>query len=125
VLRKGSLVLLFLLFMFGTGFSWEKKVTKVPLRNPFAPPEIIIRKPKKKVITNPLQKYDVRSFVVKGIISTEKGNLALVIAPDGNVYIVREGMYMGNKGEIIKKITSDRIILSKGDKEIVLSLGEK
>jgi len=125
VVKRGSLALAFVLILCGAGFSWEKKITRVPLRNPFAPPEIIVRKPKKKVITNPLQKYDVKAFVVKGIINTDKGNLALVIAPDGSVYIVREGMFMGNKGEVIKKITSDRIILSRGNKEIVLTLGEK
>ncbi len=125
MLKRGSLILALLFIFSGVCFSWEKKVTRIPLRNPFSPPEIVVKKPQKRIVTNPLQKYDVKAFVVKGILNTERGNLALVIAPDGSVYIVREGMFMGNKGEIIKKITSDRIILSRGDKEVVLSLGEK
>ncbi len=118
-------IVLILFVVSQAGYAWEKKFKRIPLRNPFSPPKIITRKPQKTVITNPLQKYDVKAFVLKGIINTERGNLALIVAPDKSVYIVREGMFMGNKGEIIKKIASDRIILSRGNKEIVISLGKE
>ncbi len=48
-----------------------------------------------------LESYDVSSFKLIGIISTDDGNVAMLVAPDGKGFMVRKGTHIGlNDGEI-------------------------
>jgi len=122
--RNNFLMLTIIAFMVLT-VSVKAQPQKTTLRNPFAAPSVVIKKPEIKITKNPLQRYDVKSFTLKGVVATSQGNLALVVAPDGNIYIVKEGMYMGNKGEIIEKITLNTIVLKRGSRTITLTMAEK
>jgi len=52
---------------------------------------------------SPLQRYDVQSFNLIGIVEKSDGNVAMLIAPDGKGYMVESGMPLGmNQGRIYR-----------------------
>ncbi len=71
------------------------------LRDPFAP--LIVRRQQFLKGTSPLENYDIEELKLTGIARDKKGSLALIQAPDGRFYIVRENDIIGmHKGRIIK-----------------------
>ena len=90
-------------------------------RNPFAPPlEIIKVIEAKKVIKkehlSPLQRYDVESLVLKGIVA----DVAMVLAPDGESYIIRKGTELGRHGEKVTEVYKDRVAVKRGNRVIYI-----
>ena len=56
---------------------------------------------------SPLQRYDVQSFKLIGIIEKSDGNVAMLIAPDGKGHMVEEGMPLGMNEGRISRILAD------------------
>ncbi len=81
-------------------------------RDPFQP-YIGNRKIKLKTgpIVHPLQKYDLSSLSLKGIVWGISSPTALIEAPDGKGYSVRVGTPIGKNGGKVWKILSDKIII--------------
>ncbi len=69
------------------------------------------KKKKKRVIVSPLQNYDVKTLVVKGVVVGKDTHLAMVIAPDGETYTVKVGDIMGLKDQKVVDITTRGIVL--------------
>ncbi len=57
----------------------------------------------------PIQSFDAEKFRVSGIITGVKENSALVIAPNGKGYVVREGMLIGSNDGRVKRITNSTV----------------
>gem|GEM_PF-1458953 len=99
--------------------------SKVPFfnskRNPFSPPSEIMkvieqRRAVKKEHTSPLQRYDVESLVLKGIVA----NVAMVLAPDGESYIIKKGTKLGRHGERVLKVYKDKVAVKRGKKVVYI-----
>ncbi len=69
------------------------------------------KKKKKRVILSPLQTYDLKTLVVKGVVVGRGTHLAMVIAPDGESYTVKIGDIMGLDDLKVVDITSQGIVL--------------
>ncbi len=93
------------------------------VRNPFQPPPVVTKKllqarqAKTHVPQTPLEKYDLESFVLTGIVS----DLAMVVAPDGSTYIIKKGTRIGKQGEVVVGVYEDRVAVKRGDKIIYLT----
>lgn len=75
-------------------------------------------KPSEKDIPmTPLQKLDVDDFNLVAVIATPTGFCALLEDPAMNGYKVKEGMQIGRKSGIIKKILHNSVIIEE-NKEI-------
>jgi len=78
------------------------------LRDPFSP--LIVKRQEKKKGSTPLEGYDIEELKLTGIVKDKKGiMLALIQAPDGKFYTVRENDRIGLSGGKIKKIHLDSI----------------
>ncbi len=94
-------------------------------KNIFAPPAIVVKKPKLKLIVaskNPLQRYRLEAYKLTGIVVSATKKEAVIVAPDGKTYFVKEGDYLGNMGERIVAIERNALILVRGDKRIVFPI---
>lgn len=60
-----------------------------------------------------LEKYDLDTLKLTGIILGEKGPLALIETPDGNGYTVYMNMYLGKRCGKISKIEDTHILLQE------------
>ncbi len=95
----------------------------VVVRNPFQPPPVVtkkllqMRRAKTRVPQSPLEKYDVESFVLTGIVA----DMAMVVSPDGSTYIIRKGTKIGRNGEVVVGIYADRVAIRRGKKIIYLT----
>ena len=69
------------------------------------------KKKKKRIIVSPLQNYDVKTLVVKGVVVGKGTHLAMVIAPDGETYTVKIGDIMGLQDQKVVDITTRGIVL--------------
>lgn len=58
---------------------------------------------------SPLESFDVSGFKLIGIISANRGNFAMLIAPDGKGFTVRKGMHVGLNNGKITRITSNAV----------------
>ncbi len=83
-------------------------------RDPFTP-LTTVRKPitEEKVSLTPLQKYELDQFRVIGIIVKEGGPVAMITAPDGKSYVVREGTWLGPNDGIVKGITATKVLIEE------------
>ena len=62
---------------------------------------------------SPLNRYDVQSFKVIGIIEKTSGNVAMLVAPDGKGYMVEKGASLGtNEGRVIQ-ITAEVVTVEE------------
>jgi type IV pilus assembly protein PilP len=66
----------------------------------------------------PLERFDLSSLKLKGIIWGELGRRAIIRAPDGKGYFVTVGMYMGQNGGRIVAIENDRLIIKEKYRDI-------
>ncbi|MBI3014120.1 MAG: pilus assembly protein PilP, partial [Candidatus Tectomicrobia bacterium] len=86
-------------------------------RDPFRPvilPERVRKAQERPVIPQtPLQRYDLESLKLVGILWGELGNKALIQAPDGKGYTVTANTLIGSRGGVIKEIQADRIIVEE------------
>jgi len=62
---------------------------------------------------HPMIRYDVNKYLLKGVISSQKGSLAIVSLPGSADYILFEGDPIGNDMHTIQKIEIDFIIVGK------------
>ncbi len=101
----------------GMGFAAPRGALVV-VRNPFRPPPAVTRSLVVKGIApaSPLQKYELESFVLKGVADKE----AIVLSPDGDVFIVKKGTKIGRRGEVVVGVYRDRVAVKRGDRVIYL-----
>jgi len=118
--KRVSLILfvsgIFVMFLFvKSGLAKERPI----VRNPFQPPAAVTKKllQAKMEIVSPLQKYDVESFVLKGIAADR----AMVLSPDKEVYIIKKGTKIGKYGEEVVDILKDRVAVKRGNKIIFIN----
>ena len=113
-----SVVFLLIGVLLGMGRAAQQE-TRVIVRNPFQPPPAVTRRllAEKVAPATPLQKYAVEAFVLKGIVADK----AMVLSPDGEVYIVKKGTKMGRRGGVVVGVYRDRLAVKRGDKVIYLS----
>ena len=102
--------------------NYEVSVTKTVKRpyvydifrstDPFQP---YISTKKTKVVTgpivNPLQKYELSSLSLKGIVWGISSPTALIEAPDGKGYNVKVGTPIGKNGGKVLSILTDKVIV--------------
>lgn len=85
-------------------------------RDPFIPLSII-RAPLTKVVDNepktPLQSYDVSQFRLIGVIVGKGEPKAMVVAPDGQSYVIAKGIKIGKNNGIIIDITSEAVSVAE------------
>ena len=102
-------------------------------RDPFQPSVALVKvTPEKKRITRKngphpnalrnreeLEKYPLSTLVMVGVMKNEGDNWAIIKAPDGSIFRVKRGNYMGENHGKILKITEAKIelkeIVSDGD----------
>jgi type IV pilus assembly protein PilP len=77
------------------------------LRDPFAP--LIVKRQIGQKTKSPLESYEVEELKLTGIVFDSKGSFALIEAPDGKFYVVKEKEKIGISGGIITKIGKDFI----------------
>lgn len=98
------------------------------LRDPFRRPIT------KRVVTQltfvpktEVERYPVDSFKLTGVVTGLNEQLAMVVAPNGRTYHVREKMRIGNRGGVVQRITDgavivrERIINARGVEENIVS----
>ena len=68
---------------------------------------------------HPMIRYDVKKYLLKGVISSQKGSLAIVSLPGSDDYILFEGDPIGNDMHTIQKIETDFIIVGKSSGDAV------
>jgi type IV pilus assembly protein PilP len=81
-------------------------------RDPFA--TLIMKvEPQRKKGGVPLQNYGVHEFKLTAVLWSKSGYFALVAAPDGRSFAVREGTTIGLRGGKVDKITKDSVIIKE------------
>ncbi len=70
---------------------------------------------KKRIILSPLQNYSVNRLTIKGIMVDHDIHFALVVAPDGETYIVKIGDIVGLRDYKVTDINLDGIVLKEGN----------
>ena len=94
------------------------------LRDPFSP--LIVKRQEKKKGSTPLEGYDIEELKLTGIVKDKKGiMLALIQAPDGKFYTVKENDRIGLSGGKIKKIHSDSIEIEDLERTYTGSVSKK
>jgi len=71
-----------------------------------------------EVPMTPLQKLDVNDFVLVAVLSTPKGLCALLEDPAMNGFIIKEGMQIGRKAGVIRKILSSSVLIEEQNVEV-------
>lgn len=95
-------------------------------RDPFKASVALVKSAPRKRVSNgvrpsevrnkeELERYPLSSLVMVGIMNNDGDNWAIVKAPDGSIFRVKKGNYMGENHGKITKITESQISL----KEIV------
>lgn len=69
-----------------------------------------------QISKSPLNRYDVQSFKVIGIIEKASGNVAMLVAPDGKGYMVEKGMSLGTNEGRVMQITSEVVTVEEARK---------
>jgi len=105
----------------GQGPGGQALAPSVVVRNPFQPPPAVTRRllqsKEKHIPQSPLEKYDVESFVLKGIVA----DMAMVVSPDGSTYIIKRGTRIGKYGEVVVGVYGDRVAIKRGKKIVYLT----
>ncbi len=89
------------------------------MRDPFRKPE---GRGIQKIIKSELEKYSISEFKMVGVSTGPTKMRALVSAPDGKSYFVAEGVKIGLRGGIVRKITPEGIQVRE---KIVNIIGEE
>ena len=84
-----------------------------------------LSEPKKKQAPsfNPLLRFPLSEYTVKGVITSLKGNRALITTSQGNSFYVKEGEFIGNNKGVIQEIKNNSIVIVEKDRriEIIIS----
>lgn len=92
------------------------------LRDPFAP--LIVKREERKKGASPLESYDIEELKLTGVAKDKKGSLALIQAPDGRFYIVRENDRIGFSGGKVIRILKDGVEIKEDNRKLkYLKLG--
>ncbi len=73
----------------------------------------------------PLERFDISTLQLRGIIWGELGRRAIIRAPDGKGYFVTVGMYMGQNGGQIVAIEDDRLVIKEKHRDLEGRIIEK
>ena len=60
-----------------------------------------------------LERYDLEQFKLVGVITGALKNKALLSAPNGKMHVVSENMHIGTRKGIIKKVSTDSILVQE------------
>ena len=88
-------------------------------RDPFKSPEL---QTTAAGAVSPLEKYILTEYKLTGVMTGPRRMRAMIQAPDGKSHFVSEGMKLGNRGGIIKRITTKSVIVTERS---VNALGEE
>ncbi len=81
-------------------------------RDPFTP--LIVKvEPERKKGGVPLENYGVNEFKLTAVLWNKSGFYALVSAPDGKTFVLREGTVIGLHGGKVEKIMKDSVIIKE------------
>jgi Tfp pilus assembly protein PilP len=61
----------------------------------------------------PLERFDLSSLQLMGIVWGELGRRAVIRAPDGKGYFVTAGMFMGQNGGQVVAVENDRLVIKE------------
>lgn len=81
-------------------------------RDPFAP-LIVKAEPERKKSSIPIKNYSVNEFRLRAVLWSKSGRYALVSAPDGKNFALREGTIVGLHGGKVDKILKDSVIIKE------------
>lgn len=84
------------------------------LRDPFAP--LIVKREERRKGVSPLESYDIEELKLTGVAWDSKGRMALIQAPDGRFYIVRENDRIGFSGGRVIKILKEAVEIKENKK---------
>ena len=76
------------------------------------------KKTAQEVPMTPLQKLDVNDFVLVAVLSTPKGLCALLEDPALNGFIIKEGMQIGRKSGVVRKILGSSVLIEEPNVEV-------
>ena len=85
-------------------------------RDPFVP--LVATKKTAEFFENPLEAFDLQQFLIKAVIVGIGETKAMVVAPDGNAYILKAGMRLGKGNGVIKEISRERIVVEEQYQDI-------
>lgn len=89
------------------------------IRDPFKSPEI---QSTVQGNVSQLEKYIVTEYKLTGVMTGPNRMRAMIQTPDGKTHFISEGIKLGNRGGIVKKITTKSIIVRERS---VNALGEE
>lgn len=99
------------------GIAGKARGKRGPLRDPFRPvilPEKVLKALEHRVVpSTPLQRYDLSSLRLVGIIWGALGRKALIEAPDGKGYSVEVNTRIGSRGGVIKEVRDNGIVVQE------------
>ena len=67
---------------------------------------------------NPLIQFPLSEYTVKGVITSEQGNRALITTAQGNYFYLKEGELLGANKGVVTKIKNNSIIILERDRRI-------
>ena len=67
---------------------------------------------------NPLIQFPLSEYTVKGVITSEQGNRALITTAQGNYFYLREGELLGTSKGVVTKIKNNSIVILERDRRI-------
>ena len=67
---------------------------------------------------NPLIQFPLSEYTVKGVITSEHGNRALITTAQGNYFYLREGELLGANKGVVDKIKNNSVIILERDRRI-------
>jgi Tfp pilus assembly protein PilP len=107
--RKNNFIAVFSLFVSFTAFA-KVEITKEILkqRDPFKKPVLNIQK---EGVQSELELFPLEKFKMMGVMTGGKHLTAMVQAPNGKTYFVREKMPIGDRKGVIKRITDSEILV--------------
>ena len=72
---------------------------------------------------NPLTRYPLSDYTVKGVITSNEGNRALISTSQGNYFYIKEGELIGANKGVVNEIKDNSIIILQADRriEIIIS----
>ena len=72
---------------------------------------------------NPLIRFPLSEYTVKGVITSDQGNRALITTSKGNYFYIKEGEFIGANKGVVDEINNNSIVILERDRkvEIIIS----
>ena len=67
---------------------------------------------------NPLIQFPLSEYTVKGVMTSEQGNRALITTAQGNYFYLREGEFLGANKGVVDQIKNNSIVILERDRRI-------